>query len=126
MNTIKVLVFSLLLFYGVKLSAQTVCITKSGEKYHKSSCKYLKYSKKEITLKKAIELGYKACSVCRPTQKSEELSSTTKNKITSNKSKKTTKETSKKVESVQCSGKTNSGSRCKRMTKNSNGRCYQH
>ena len=28
--------------------------------------------------------------------------------------------------SVQCSGRTQSGARCKRMTKSPNGRCYQH
>lgn len=28
--------------------------------------------------------------------------------------------------SIQCSGRTKSGARCSRMTKNTNGRCYQH
>ena len=29
-------------------------------------------------------------------------------------------------ESVQCSGTTKKGTRCKRMVKSANGRCYQH
>lgn len=33
---------------------------------------------------------------------------------------------SNKSSSVRCSGTTTKGSRCKRMTKSSNGRCYQH
>jgi len=32
----------------------------------------------------------------------------------------------KKTSSVQCSGTTQSGSRCKNMTTSSNGRCYLH
>ena len=31
-----------------------------------------------------------------------------------------------KSESVQCSGTTKKGTRCKRMVTSSNGRCYQH
>lgn len=31
-----------------------------------------------------------------------------------------------KSESVQCSGTTKKGARCKRMVTSSNGRCYQH
>lgn len=36
------------------------------------------------------------------------------------------KNESKTTESVQCSGTTKSGKRCKRMTRSSTGRCYQH
>lgn len=32
----------------------------------------------------------------------------------------------KSSESVQCSGTTKKGTRCKRMVKSANGRCYQH
>lgn len=47
--------------------AQTVYTTKTGEKYHKSNCRYLKQSKKETTIKKAKAQGYQACKVCKPT-----------------------------------------------------------
>lgn len=106
--------------FVVNVSAQTVYTTKTGEKFHKENCKYLKYSKKEITLQKVLKLGYTPCSVCKPPtkidapQNSEKLNNSTS---TSNKS---------RAESIQCSGKTQSGTRCKRMTKDSSGKCYQH
>ena len=44
----------------------TVYRTKTGEKYHRNGCRYLKKSKIAITLKKAKELGLEPCSVCDP------------------------------------------------------------
>ena len=44
---------------------QTVYITRTGAKYHRSSCRYLKYSKIPMSLEKAKQ-GYSPCSVCRP------------------------------------------------------------
>lgn len=95
-----------------------VYITKTGEKYHTKKCRFLKYSKKEISLKKAIEYGYKACRVCKPqkvtSKKTNNLYNTKKHTV------------NKRGQSVQCTGKTKSGRRCKRRTKKSNSRCYQH
>jgi len=48
------------------VSTQTVYITKSGTKYHRSGCTYLKSSKIPISLEDAIKRGYDACSVCKP------------------------------------------------------------
>ncbi|RRA90395.1 hypothetical protein [Paenimyroides viscosum] len=45
---------------------QIVYVTKTGKKYHKGSCRYLKNSKKEIEKSKAKESGYTACAVCKP------------------------------------------------------------
>ncbi|MBO3099607.1 hypothetical protein [Gelidibacter pelagius] len=117
--------FRLFLFVGVMafacdLSAQTVYVTKTGEKYHKNTCHYLKNSKKEIDYKKAIELRYTACSVCKPNAQWSPLS------IRSTSIKSTTSPTIKTTTSTQCTGKTKAGARCKRMTKSENGRCYQH
>ncbi|MDD7887099.1 hypothetical protein [Flavivirga sp. 57AJ16] len=120
MKARKIFLFIICIAFSFCTTAQTVYITKTGKKYHKNNCRYLKYSKKEITLEKAIALGYQACLVCKPVTKSE-----SGNKASSTKSL-TTKEQTRKVMSVQCSGKTKSGSRCKRTTKNANGRCYQH
>lgn len=106
-------------------SAQTVYINKTGKKYHTDTCHYLKNSKKEITLEEAINSGYQACSVCRPNQNAGENTEanafygTTKNP--SNAPKPTHKATA-----TQCTGKTKSGNRCRRMTKDASGRCYQH
>lgn len=44
---------------------QTVYITRTGSKYHRDSCRYLKYSKIAISLEKAKQ-SYGPCSVCRP------------------------------------------------------------
>jgi endonuclease G len=44
----------------------------------------------------------------------------------SNKSKSESKSSVKVKKSVQCSGTTKAGNRCKRMTLSPNGRCYQH
>ena len=44
---------------------RTVYITRTGAKYHRGSCRYLRYSKIPISLERA-KRGYSPCSVCRP------------------------------------------------------------
>ena len=44
----------------------TVYITRTGEKYHRSGCRYLSRSKIAIDRDEAISRGYTACKVCRP------------------------------------------------------------
>ena len=44
----------------------TVYITKSGRKYHRSSCRYLGKSRIPISLEDAKLRGYSPCSVCKP------------------------------------------------------------
>ena len=44
----------------------TVYVTKSGEKYHRDGCQYLRKSKIETTLSSAKDRGYTACSKCKP------------------------------------------------------------
>lgn len=109
---------------SVCVKAQTVYITKTGKKYHTYTCNFLKYSKKEIELDKAVYLGYTPCKMCKPTgQESATHSSSFTTTTTSVSTKYADK---KRVQAVQCSGKTKSGRRCRRKTKNENGRCYQH
>lgn len=43
----------------------TVYVTKTGNKYHRATCKHLTKSKIEMPLSKA-KAGYTACSVCNP------------------------------------------------------------
>jgi len=53
----------------VSVTAQasiTVYITKTGGKYHRSSCSYLRMSKIPISLKDACARGYTPCSRCNP------------------------------------------------------------
>lgn len=43
-----------------------VYITKTGKKYHRGDCSYLRQSKIQTTKKEAIANGYTACSRCKP------------------------------------------------------------
>jgi len=125
MKALKVILLILSITLVSTISAQEVFTTKTGEKYHKSSCRYLKNSKYIIELKKAIELGYDPCSVCKPTTKVKKSTSNTSS-LTASKSNTPAPKSTKKVTATQCAGKTKAGARCKRKTKNGNGRCYQH
>ena len=118
MKALRLIFLFLFLGFACNTSAQKVYVTKTGEKYHTNSCRYLKYSKYEITLEKAIKQGYDACLVCKPSKENSETT-TSSNSITP-------KTQSKKSTATQCTGKTKAGNRCKRKTTNSNGRCYQH
>ncbi len=123
MNALKTLLFCTVLVVSTNVSSQTVYVTKTGEKYHKTNCRYLKYSKKELTLERALTYGYKDCSVCKPPKK---VSTATKSKTTTRARSYSSNTSSKKITATQCTAKTKSGSRCKRKTKNTNGKCYQH
>lgn len=125
MKQLYYIVFTLFLLTTSNAVSQTAYITKTGQKYHKANCKYLKYSKKEITIDKAISLGYEACKVCKPTHKNIKVSNSI-DKTISSKPKHKKAVSAKRSIAVQCSGKTKSGRRCKRKTKNSSGRCWQH
>lgn len=46
--------------------AETVYVTRTGEKYHRGSCQHLRRSKIEIKKSEAIRQGYEPCKVCRP------------------------------------------------------------
>ena len=123
MKFFQLLLFLIFLGCSQNNSAQTVYTTKTGEKYHTATCRYLKYSKKEITLEQAINLGYQACSVCKPGSNPEQIQSLASPSSQSTSPQKTT---TQKATATQCTAKTKSGKRCKRMTKNASGRYYQH
>jgi len=125
MKTIRVIFAFLFLVTSFSIWSQTVYTTKSGEKYHKENCRFLNYSKKAINIDKAKQLGYTACKVCKPTTENTTSEKTTKGNSLSGSNKSNTSK-HKKIEATQCTGKTKSGQRCKRKTKNSNGRCFQH
>ena len=122
MKALQLMVLVCLMVYTCNVPAQNVYITKTGDKYHKSTCHYLKHSKKEITLAMAIESGLTPCTICKPktdrhTLQTVEVSQTLKSAPAA---------TVPKATATQCTGKTKAGSRCKRMTKAASGRCYQH
>lgn len=105
-----------------------VYVTDTGEKYHLKSCRYLKYSSNETTLKDAQDKGYEACKVCKPAGSNSTHSHSnadTQSTVTP-KANTQQKTNIQYVTSRQCSATTQAGSRCKRMTKSSTGKCWQH
>ena len=132
-NLLRIILFSFVFSFiiGNTIDAQTVYITKTGKKYHKGSCRYLRSSKISISLEDAKAKGYTPCSVCKPPTKvlteNEEVKTaeTIKVDTTNIIDKKEAVPVVKSV-AVQCKGITKSGSRCKRKTTNANGYCWQH
>jgi len=120
-----VLLVLLLTFFVVNVFSQTVYITKTGAKYHSEGCRYLSKSKISIDLADAIAKGYGACSVCKPPTKISSSTSTKTNSANTEIKNSSTNSVSQST-SVQCSATTKAGTRCKRMTKSSNGKCWQH
>ena len=121
------------------VEAQTVYVTRTGKKYHDAHCQYLRTSKIEITLSKALELGYDACSVCDPTTEVEDVADAAEADEATPASEKSDESntpapsskpahpapTKKATASSQCSSLTKAGTRCKRAA-SANGRCWQH
>ena len=113
-----ILVVILAVCGGPDGEAQTVYITKTGNKYHRGHCGYLKYSKFPITLKEAHTREYDPCKICRPDleERSDDESPETY-VITPEKS----------DVDVRCGVIAKTTARqCKRITNNANGRCWQH
>lgn len=67
------ILFILLLFAGVVNAQQkesaTYYITKTGAKYHKGDCHYLKYSKIAVKTNEKRFSQYTPCKVCKPPSK---------------------------------------------------------
>ena len=115
------------LLFGIGLTttvdAQTVSITKTGSKYHDSGCRYLKYSAIQVSLEDAINNGYGACSVCKPPRGLENSGTESGGKVVE---RATPSYSAPKASSSRCTATTKAGARCKRVTTNSSGRCWQH
>jgi len=95
---------------------QTVYRTPTGKKYHTSS-HYPNSS--PIALSDALKLGLGPCSICKPQPGS---NSDTRSDIRIAEPSNTKTST----RSVQCRGTTKAGQRCKRVTTDPSGYCYQH
>jgi hypothetical protein len=98
----KVLIIAALLCFGLALKgfSQTVYASEKGEKYHTADCK-MSGDAKDMTLASAKKAGKGACGICKPDEHF-------------------------KDKTAQCKGKTADGTRCKRMTGDKGGKCYQH
>lgn len=111
----------ILLICAAYSNAQTVYITKTGKKYHREDCRYLRYSSYAISLTDAKGRGYAACLVCAPPEK-ETTGVPQKSRTPST----VAPTVQQKATSSQCTAYTKSGARCKRRTTNASGRCWQH
>jgi hypothetical protein len=121
---VSILAGVLLLAFGrVQAQGNTVYVTPKGEKYHTATCRYVDDNATSYTVTEAKEKGYAACLVCKPS------TSTSTGAVQSGVEYKTVAPaaaSTPRSTSVQCSGITQSGARCKRMTTSASGRCYQH
>jgi len=114
------LFFLFTFFITVFISAQTetVYVTKTGSKYHLSSCSYLRSSSISMNLKEAVDEGYSPCSRCNPPTFSGSTSE--KNSITPFPPK-TDSKTKK-----QCVAITQKGTQCSRNAEDGSDYCWQH
>ncbi len=101
-----------------------VFVTDTGAKYHRETCRYLRLSKSELTLDSAKEKGYTACKVCKPVTTPSTLE--TEKTSVSPQTTTPTRSSSSTGTTRQCSAITQKGTRCKRTTTSSSGKCWQH
>lgn len=88
----------------------TYYVTKTGKKYHKVHCHYLKYSKYKIKTTDERFQFYTACKVCRPPVYE---NNTRSNQPTA-------------TPQARCTAITQAGTRCKRTAKKGQKTCWQH
>lgn len=103
-----------------------ICISKTATAYHDHYCTGLNkctHSIGEVTIKEAKELGRTPCGFCY--KNTQTTSPTTTEKSQALKAQ-PSNNSSQTCASVQCSGITQKGARCKNRTTNCNGRCYTH
>ena len=102
----------ILISISFSLKAQSVYKTPSGKKYHLAICRTVRNVSEKITLLEAIELGLEACKICNPPVAADSNNSLNK--------------AQGEGVSVQCSGTTKAGTRCRHRTRIANGFCFQH
>jgi len=112
--------FFLFIFFilSTAANAQTVYVTRTGEKYHTGGCRYLHSSKIQTTLAEAKADGYDACKVCKPPTV---VTATTPKPQPA---KTSSDQNGKKA--IQCVAYDQNGVRCDQMTTASNGKCAIH
>jgi hypothetical protein len=104
-----------------------VFVTKTGAKYHRSTCRYAQTGW-EATLTEAKDRGLTACLVCKPGGGS--ASTPASSSSTETNSLRSTTPTASKpaatTNSSQCSATTKAGSRCSRKSSSGSSYCWQH
>jgi hypothetical protein len=122
------LVLFLLTLQGYAQSETKVYITKTGAKYHKSSCRYAQTGW-AATLTEAKDKGLTACLVCKPGGGEASTSSSPSSGSNANALKSTTPSTSapkSPTTTGQCKATTKAGSRCSRNASAGSSYCWQH
>ena len=120
-----------LLFITGGVSAQTVYFNPGGKSYHAETCGYIGASSNSASLETATDKGLTACSICQGVVSINNAPGAPRTnssyKAASNSSGyKSSTYSSSSTGSSQCTGRTQKGARCKRMTLSASGRCYQH
>ena len=103
--------------------AQTVYKTPSGEKYHTSTCRFVKNVSHAISISEAKGKGLSPCSQCNPNASSTYKASSSSS---SGLGIKPGEAQGKNTYATQCKGWTKKKTRCKNPTKNKNGYCHHH
>jgi len=116
----RLFIFLRLLILGISFlvyqesAAQWVYKTPSGAKYHTDKCHTVKNVSERLSLANAIQKGLDPCKICKPPV------GVGPSYGTGNKS------PAGQGQTVQCSGLTKAGTRCKHKTGIGNGFCFQH
>jgi len=103
-----------------------ICNSSTAYAYHSHYCSGLNrctHSVSKVKVSEAVKLGRSACEVCYPTGYS---SKPNKASPVPSPTYTPSSNSGSGCASVQCSGTTQKGLRCKNKTTNCNGRCYLH
>jgi hypothetical protein len=124
-----ILLLSSILFVGLFANNSfgqddpTVYVTRTGAKYHRVTCSYLRKSSIPMKLSEAASY-YGPCSRCHPPVLNNQSDTESPDAVITKQTSPTKK--SNKTQTNQCLGTTKKGARCKRTTSNPSGYCYQH
>lgn len=109
----RLIVFMLFIMAAVGVSAQTVYVTPSGQKYHRADCRMVENVSESLSLTQALKIGFQPCKICHPPISATYVAAPPN----------TPRGT---ASTVQCRGITRAGTRCKHKTSIANGYCFQH
>lgn len=105
----------------------TFCVTRSGSKYHRCDCSYVKANSQKITHAEAVRQNYVACSVCRPDETlHDNPAAAPLNSLMDSQPKDSVKEKNDNKTNTRCTALTRSGKQCKRKASTGGEKCWQH
>jgi len=110
----RVLVLCLAFLFYQESAGQWVYKTPTGAKYHTENCHTVKNVSEKLSLADAHKKGLEPCKICKPPVGATPVLGSGN------------KQPAGQGQTVQCSGMTKAGNRCKHMTSIGNGYCFQH